>query len=180
MASLAAGVLAGTPGTPASASTPARVARPATTAAFVPFSAFIRATVGAQYQHHSAAAVPNAAAFDQMRSYILATYRSMKQENILYFLEKSAPRLLPWQRELLRIVRSSRSALYPQTQTKVMNEGCATYTHYQIIDRLHEKGQISDGSLMEFLRSPYQRHVPAGVRRSALFRVQPLCARVRG
>src|SRR5262249_37406084 len=29
----------------------------------------------------------------------------LPQENILYFLEKSAPRLLPWQREILRIVR---------------------------------------------------------------------------
>lgn len=77
-ASLATGVLAGTPGASASASTPATVAKPATTAAFVPFSAFIRATAGAQYQPHSAAAVPNAAAFDQMRSYILATYRGVK------------------------------------------------------------------------------------------------------
>jgi stage V sporulation protein R len=77
----------------------------------------------------------------------------LPQENILYFLEKSAPRLLPWQRELLRIVRIISQYFYPQTQTKVMNEGCATYTHYQIMNRLHEKGQISDGSLMEFLRS---------------------------
>jgi spore cortex formation protein SpoVR/YcgB (stage V sporulation) len=77
----------------------------------------------------------------------------LPQENILYFLEKTAPRLMPWQRELLRIVRIISQYFYPQTQTKVMNEGCATYTHYQIMNRLHEKGQISDGSLMEFLRS---------------------------
>jgi spore cortex formation protein SpoVR/YcgB (stage V sporulation) len=77
----------------------------------------------------------------------------LPQENILYFLEKTAPRLQAWQRELLRIVRIIAQYFYPQTQTKVMNEGCATYTHYQIMNRLHEKGQISDGSLMEFLRS---------------------------
>ena len=29
----------------------------------------------------------------------------LPQENLLYFLEKSAPRLAPWQRELIRIVR---------------------------------------------------------------------------
>src|SRR6478735_8674586 len=29
----------------------------------------------------------------------------LPQENLLYFLEKTAPRLRPWQRELLRIVR---------------------------------------------------------------------------
>jgi stage V sporulation protein R len=77
----------------------------------------------------------------------------LPQENILYFLEKTAPRLLPWQRELLRIVRIIAQYFYPQMQTKVMNEGCATYVHYQIMNRLHEKGMISDGSLMEFLRS---------------------------
>jgi stage V sporulation protein R len=34
-----------------------------------------------------------------------------------------------------------------------MNEGCATYVHYQIMNRLHEKGLINDGALLEFLRS---------------------------
>jgi spore cortex formation protein SpoVR/YcgB (stage V sporulation) len=77
----------------------------------------------------------------------------LPQENILYFLEKTAPRLQAWQRELLRIVRIIAQYFYPQTQTKVMNEGCATYVHYEIMNRLHEKGLISDGSLMEFLRS---------------------------
>src|SRR3546814_10912523 len=38
-------------------------------------------------------------------------------------------------------------------QTKVMNEGCATYCHYRIMTRLHEKGQITDGAFMEFLQS---------------------------
>ena len=34
-----------------------------------------------------------------------------------------------------------------------MNEGCATYTHYRIMNRLHEKGLINDGAMVEFLRS---------------------------
>ena len=74
-------------------------------------------------------------------------------ENILYFLEKSAPRLLPWQREILRIVRIIAQYFYPQIQTKVMNEGCATYCHYTIMNRLHEKGLLTDGAMVEFLRS---------------------------
>jgi len=75
------------------------------------------------------------------------------EENLLYFLEKTAPRLAPWQREILRIVRLINQYFYPQRQTKVMNEGCATYTHHRIMTRLHEKGQISDGSFLEFLHS---------------------------
>jgi spore cortex formation protein SpoVR/YcgB (stage V sporulation) len=77
----------------------------------------------------------------------------LPQENLLYFLEKTAPRLLPWQREILRIVRMIAQYFYPQSQTKVMNEGCATYVHYQIMQRLHEKGLLTDGNMVEFLRS---------------------------
>ncbi len=81
------------------------------------------------------------------------TLLSLPQENILYFLEKAAPRLLPWQRELLRIVRNIAQYFYPQGQTKVMNEGTATYVHYRIMSRLHERGGISDGNFLEFLQS---------------------------
>jgi stage V sporulation protein R len=77
----------------------------------------------------------------------------LPQENLLYFLEKSAPRLAPWQRELLRIVRHIAQYFYPQGQTKVMNEGTATYVHYRIMNRLYEQGRISDGNFLEFLQS---------------------------
>jgi spore cortex formation protein SpoVR/YcgB (stage V sporulation) len=77
----------------------------------------------------------------------------LPQENLLYFLEKTAPRLQPWQRELLRIVRNLAQYFYPQRQTKVMNEGTATFVHYRIMSRLHEQGRISDGSFLEFLQS---------------------------
>jgi stage V sporulation protein R len=77
----------------------------------------------------------------------------LPQENLLYFLEKTAPRLQPWQREVLRIVRHIAQYFYPQSQTKVMNEGTATYVHYGIMTRLHERGRISDGNFLEFLQS---------------------------
>jgi stage V sporulation protein R len=77
----------------------------------------------------------------------------LPQENILYFLEKSAPRLQAWQRELLRIVRHIAQYFYPQGLTKVMNEGTATYVHYRIMTRLHEQGRLSDGNFLEFLQS---------------------------
>ena len=77
----------------------------------------------------------------------------LPQENLLYFLEKTAPRLQPWQRELIRIVRLIAQYFYPQGQTKVMNEGCATYCHYRIMNRLYETGQINEGAFLEFLTS---------------------------
>ncbi len=42
---------------------------------------------------------------------------------------------------------------YPQGQTKVLNEGMATFTHYEMMSLWHERGQISNGSLLEFLHS---------------------------
>lgn len=78
---------------------------------------------------------------------------NLPEENILYFLEKTAPRLAPWQREVIRIVRLIAQYFYPQRQTKMMNEGCATFVHHRIMNRLHETGQISDGSFLEFIHS---------------------------
>ena len=77
----------------------------------------------------------------------------LPEENLLYFLEKNSPKLRNWQRELLRIVRNLAQYFYPQRQTKVMNEGCATFVHYTIINRLYDKGLISEGALLEILHS---------------------------
>jgi stage V sporulation protein R len=77
----------------------------------------------------------------------------LPQENVLYFLEKTAPRLEPWQREILRIVRHVAQYFHPQRQTKMMNEGCATYVHHRVLNRLHERGRISDGAMLEVLHS---------------------------
>ncbi|MQQ09769.1 SpoVR family protein [Epibacterium sp. SM1979] len=78
---------------------------------------------------------------------------NMPQENILYFLEKHSPVLESWQCEILRIVRVLAQYFYPQKQTKVMNEGCATFVHYYIINKLYEQGRISQGALMEMMHS---------------------------
>ncbi len=77
----------------------------------------------------------------------------LPEENILYFLEKTAPLLKPWQREILRIVRQVAQYFYPQRQTKLMNEGCATFVHHRILHRLHEQGRLSEGAFLEFLHA---------------------------
>jgi stage V sporulation protein R len=77
----------------------------------------------------------------------------LPEENILYFLEKNAPLLKTWEREVLRIVRQVAQYFYPQKQTKMMNEGCATFVHYYIMNRLHETGFLDEGAMMEFFQS---------------------------
>ncbi len=75
------------------------------------------------------------------------------QENILYFIEKNAPLLEPWQREIVRIVRKIAQYFYPQRQTQVMNEGWATFWHYTILNRLYDEGLVHDGFMIEFLQT---------------------------
>lgn len=81
-----------------------------------------------------------------------AKHKFEPEENILYFLEKNSPILEPWEREICRIVRMVSQYFYPQSQTKVMNEGFASFVHYYIMTELHERGQIDDGAYMEFLK----------------------------
>jgi spore cortex formation protein SpoVR/YcgB (stage V sporulation) len=72
-------------------------------------------------------------------------------ENILYFIEKNAPHLDTWKREIVRIVRKISQYFYPQRQTKVMNEGFATFWHYTLVNDLYDRGYINDGYMQEFL-----------------------------
>lgn len=82
----------------------------------------------------------------------LKSFSSMEpEENVLYFLEKNAPYLHQWQRELIRIVRKVSQYFYPQRQTKLMNEGWATFMHYNIINELYDKGLVDEGFMLEIL-----------------------------
>jgi stage V sporulation protein R len=75
------------------------------------------------------------------------------QENLLYFIEKNAPLLEPWQREIVRIVRKISQYFYPQRQTQVMNEGWATFWHYKLLNTMYDDGYLTDGVMIEWLKS---------------------------
>jgi spore cortex formation protein SpoVR/YcgB (stage V sporulation) len=77
----------------------------------------------------------------------------LPEENILYFLEKHSPGLKPWQREVLRVVRTMAQYFYPQRQTQTMNEGCATFVHHHIMHALYDKGLLHEGAMLEFMTS---------------------------
>ena len=103
----------------------------------------------------------------------------LPEENLLYFIEKRAPRLDDWQRELIRIVRNVSQYFYPQKQLQMMNEGCATFCHYEIMNRLHDKRADHRRRDARIPALAFERRVPAGIRRPALQRAQSLCARLR-
>ena len=89
----------------------------------------------------------------QQRRHEEPRYPSEPQENLLYFIEKNAPLLEPWQREVVRIVRKVAQYFYPQRQTQVMNEGWATFWHYTLLNHLYDEGKVTDGFIIEFLQS---------------------------
>jgi stage V sporulation protein R len=80
-------------------------------------------------------------------------FPSEPQENLLYFIEKNAPLLEPWQREIVRIVRKIAQYFYPQRQTQVMNEGWATFWHHRLLNTMYDDGYLSDGMMIEWLKS---------------------------
>lgn len=75
------------------------------------------------------------------------------EENLLYFIEKYSPNLETWEREICRIVRRLSQYFYPQMQTKVLHEGMASFSHYYIMNRLYENGEINEGQFLEFIDS---------------------------
>lgn len=55
------------------------------------------------------------------------------EKDFLWFLTQYAP-IETWERDVLEIVRSESYYFYPQFETKIMNEGWATYWHAEILN----------------------------------------------
>lgn len=69
------------------------------------------------------------------------------EEDILLFLYKYAP-LSEWEKDILLIVREESLYFLPQIETKIMNEGWASYWHYKILNRLKLPQELH----LEFLK----------------------------
>lgn len=55
------------------------------------------------------------------------------EEDILLFIAENQPYLAEWQKDLLHIVREETQYFLPQIETKIMNEGWASYWHHEIM-----------------------------------------------
>jgi stage V sporulation protein R len=67
------------------------------------------------------------------------------QKDVLLFLLENAP-LEPWQQDVLAIVREEIYYFAPQRQTKIMNEGWATFWHSHLMTRY----ALKDGELIDY------------------------------
>lgn len=74
--------------------------------------------------------------------------RMEPEKDLLRFLLEHADGLSDWQRDVIAIVREESLYFVPQMQTKIMNEGWATYWHQRIMREL----PLTDEEFVEFSR----------------------------
>lgn len=67
-------------------------------------------------------------------------------EDLLLYIMKFAPGLEEWQRDIVSIVREESLYFYPQIETKIINEGWATFWHARIMHEL----ELTDAESLEF------------------------------
>lgn len=67
-------------------------------------------------------------------------------EDLLLYIIKFAPGLEEWQRDIVSIVREESFYFYPQIETKIINEGWATFWHAKIMREL----DLTDAESLEF------------------------------
>lgn len=58
------------------------------------------------------------------------------EKDLLLFIEEYAAYLEPWQRDILTMLRDEMLYFWPQMETKIMNEGWASYWHQRIMREL--------------------------------------------
>jgi stage V sporulation protein R len=69
------------------------------------------------------------------------------EEDILLFIRDHNPYMPEWQKDLLTIVHDEAQYFIPQIETKIMNEGWASYWHHKIMNSL----DLPEDLHMEFL-----------------------------
>lgn len=58
------------------------------------------------------------------------------EKDIVWFIEEYSPILEDWQRDIMTMLRDEMLYFWPQIETKIMNEGWASYWHQRIIREL--------------------------------------------
>lgn len=69
------------------------------------------------------------------------------EEDILLFIRDHNPQLAEWEKDLLTIVHEQAQYFIPQIETKIMNEGWASFWHKRILEAL----DLPQGLKIEFL-----------------------------
>ena len=70
----------------------------------------------------------------------------LPEKDLVYYIMRHSPALEDWQRDVMSMIREEMEYFVPQMQTKVMNEGWASYWHARIMREL----DLPDKELVEF------------------------------
>jgi spore cortex formation protein SpoVR/YcgB (stage V sporulation) len=69
-------------------------------------------------------------------------------KDVIGFIARESRALEDWQREILYMLRAEMLYFWPQLETKIMNEGWASYWHLRLMERL----ELEDDEIVEFAR----------------------------
>ncbi|PSL45191.1 stage V sporulation protein R [Salsuginibacillus halophilus] len=70
------------------------------------------------------------------------------EKDLLYFIEENSRELEDWQRDVITLMREEMLYFWPQLETKIMNEGWASYWHIRILREL----DLTEGEAVEFAK----------------------------
>ncbi|MGE4272687.1 MAG: SpoVR family protein [Desulfitobacterium sp.] len=81
------------------------------------------------------------------------------EEDLLLYLSTYSPALKDWQRDIISMIREESLYFYPQIETKIINEGWATFWHSRIMRELN----LTDAESMDFAIMHSQVVQPSGL-----------------
>ncbi|UII56775.1 SpoVR family protein [Cytobacillus spongiae] len=70
------------------------------------------------------------------------------EKDLLLFIESYSRELADWQRDILTMMREEMLYFWPQLETKIMNEGWASYWHQRILREM----DLTSGEALEFAK----------------------------
>jgi stage V sporulation protein R len=70
----------------------------------------------------------------------------LPEKDLLYYIMRNSPSLEDWQRDVMAMLREEMEYFVPQMQTKILNEGWASFWHARIMREL----DLPDVELLEF------------------------------
>lgn len=101
----------------------------------------------------------------------------LKEENLLLFIANNSPVLEDWEKEILKIKCNISQYFYPAMQTKMLNEGFASFVHHTLMTDLYDAGHIDDDYMFEFFHSHssvlYQPNFNKDYMSQTLFYINP-------
>jgi len=85
---------------------------------------------------------------EKLPAVVTKRFPEKPEKDLLLFIEEHSRELTDWQRDILTMLREEMLYFWPQLETKIMNEGWATYWHMRIMREL----DLTSGESIEFAK----------------------------